>query len=158
MGFIRVAHYPYPDKYKKIEMYDFANDLPICSRYPELDKRFPGSRFVYNYREVESWLISCENHQISRLTRQGPYYEWMEEYNVETYGAPYFDEKVWREAHRRHDEKVREYFANRPAEDLLIMDITKGQGWETLIPWVGFENMAFPWANSTKHMKQRAAI
>lgn len=156
LGFTHIAHLLPPPAWDRIADYDFANDLPICTRYPELDERFPGSRFVYNWREVESWLISCEKLE-QRLLKQAPYYDWMKAYHSETYGAEYFDENLWRAAHARHDEQVREFFQSRP-DDLLIMNITEGDGYETLIPWIGWENIRFPWANATHRMNERAAI
>ena len=147
LGFINVGHYLHPEAWNKLDDYVFVNDLPVPARFEELDKRYPGSRFIYNYRPVDSWLVSCKRME-QRLLNQGPYYDWMEQYNVEMYGAPYYDECLWRAAHAKHHEHVLDYFRQRP-EDLLLMDITQGDGYKQLIPWIGWNNVRFPHANST---------
>ena len=53
------------------------------------------------------------------------------------------------ERYERHNSEVRAYFADRP-EDLLVMDITAGDGWDVLCPFLGVEAPAdeFPMMNS----------
>ena len=149
LGF-RSYHFMNPQVWEKLDDYEFVNDLPGPSRFEELDKRYPGSKFIYNVRDVESWLVSCENLEKRLLKASGgKHYPWMEDYQVEIYGTPYFDESLFRQAHARHDEHVREYFQDRP-DDLLIMDIINGDGYDKLIPFIGWENIRFPWTNSTK--------
>jgi hypothetical protein len=54
------------------------------------------------------------------------------------------------DAYGRHLTAVAGRFADRPG-DLLVMDITAGQGWEALCPFLGLEapaGVAFPVANA----------
>lgn len=140
-------HWASPIKWGQLDEYDFVNDLPVPARFEYLDSRYPGSKFVYNTRDVDSWVESCRKLE-ERLLSVKPYYDWMEEYHVEMYGATHFNEQVWRDAHARHDERVREYFANRP-DDLLIMNIIEGDGYEKLIPFIGIDNIRFPKTNQS---------
>jgi hypothetical protein len=50
-----------------------------------------------------------------------------------------------------HHRDVMEYFKNRPS-DLLVMDITKGQGWDILCPFVNkpIPDAAFPCRTNTR--------
>ena len=51
------------------------------------------------------------------------------------YGTHVFDEDTFRRAYARHDSRVRDYFAGRE-QDLLVIDICAGEGWERLCPFV----------------------
>jgi hypothetical protein len=52
------------------------------------------------------------------------------------YGVDDFDRDIFREAYHRHVNGVRTYFKDRPA-DLLEIDITAGEGFEKLCPFLG---------------------
>lgn len=41
---------------------DAAADLPIAPFFAQLDRRYPGSKFILTVREVESWLSSVRKH------------------------------------------------------------------------------------------------
>ena len=60
------------------------------------------------------------------------------EINRALYGTTTFDRDVFLETYRRHNREVREYFADRP-RDLLVLDITAGEGFEVLCPFLGIE-------------------
>ncbi|HEX5915058.1 MAG TPA: sulfotransferase, partial [Rubrobacter sp.] len=55
------------------------------------------------------------------------------------------DEEGWIVGYRRHEERVRAHFADRPG-DLLVMNITGGDGWEPLCAFLGHPvpDTAFP--------------
>ncbi len=148
----KAFHNPAPQFWEQRAEYEFMNNLPVPARFEQLDSEFPGSKFIYTYREVDSWVHSCDL-LVQRLLNVNPFYDWMEEYHMEMYGHPTFDEACFRAAHARHDKHVREYFADRP-DDLLIMDITQGDGYDKLIPFIGMENLKFPWANSTANPRR----
>ncbi len=139
------SHYLGPDDWNRIEEYRFADDLPVPARFEELDQRFDDAKFIYTVRYMDTWLASCE-YLVSHLKKFGDWPEWMTDYHVEMYGTPYFDRELFRRAYHRHDEHVRDYFSGR-LDDLLIMNIVQGDGWEKLIPFVGLENTKFPHIN-----------
>lgn len=63
-----------------------------------------------------------------------------------TYGGLRFrDEVRLRYVYETHERNVREYFANRP-DDLLIMNVTAGDGWEALCRFLkkSIPEVAFP--------------
>src|SRR5690606_33988485 len=45
---------------KLLSYFDAAGDLPVPLYYKELDKAFPGSKFIYTYRSEEKWLKSMK--------------------------------------------------------------------------------------------------
>ncbi len=132
---VRTIHYPgYAFEDGSIEIdpraldeHEALLDTPIALSFPELDVRYPGSKFIYTVRETDAWLDSCrrfffegafERPRVVELCRQ-------------LYGSEVFDEETFRAAYVRQDARVRSYFAARP-DDLLVLDVCGGQGWDEL--------------------------
>ena len=42
--------------------FDAAVDLPLPAFYPQLDARYPGSKFILTIRDPETWLVSVRRH------------------------------------------------------------------------------------------------
>lgn len=110
--------------------YDAFQDNPWAMLYRELDREAPGSRFVLTIRPEDAWLASVRSHFGSRST---PMREWI--YGA-GFGSPIGNEDRYLERFRRHNREVLEHFADRP-HDLLVMDVTRGDGWELLCPFLG---------------------
>lgn len=108
-------------------------DLPIPNLFRELDKGYPGSKFILTLRNEDEWLASVREH----WSDKNPYRaQWNQDpfshkIHLECYGRRNFDEAIFRERYRRHNAEVLEYFKDRP-RDLLIMDMSKGAGWYEL--------------------------
>ena len=93
------------------------------TRYEDIDKAVPGSKFILNTRNDEDWYKSMKNHEqsasfkkplIDRLKkchRQGNYGD---------YRKPFKEAAL--EKKRNHENSVRTYFKDRP-DDLLEVDI-----------------------------------
>jgi Sulfotransferase domain len=96
--------------------------------YRVLDDRFPQSKFVLTYREPESWSRSHERHFSSQGSQRIPARYWIDDYAGRR-------EQIRRDYEARNTE-VREYFAGRP-EDLLVLDVARGEGWDRLCPFLG---------------------
>src|SRR4030095_6669082 len=47
--------------------FDALTDTPIPSFYRELDKRFPGSKFILTVRARDEWLTSCKKQFTQRF-------------------------------------------------------------------------------------------
>jgi len=123
-----------------VPRFDAFQDNPWPILYRELDRRYPGSRFILTLRPVDEWLASSVNHFGERTT---PMREWI--YGV---GSPLGNEALYRERYQRHNREVREYFRDRPG-DLLELRITEGEGWDRLCPFLDkpLPATAFPHAN-----------
>jgi hypothetical protein len=120
--------------------YDAMTDLPIATFFPQLDARYPGSKFVLTVRELESWLESARKHFTPPdATSFG------RDVRLATYGIAGYDELRFRYVYETHLENVRAHFRSRP-EALLILDIVGGEGWEKLCPFLGQEppDVPFP--------------
>jgi hypothetical protein len=125
---------------------DAALDTPIARAWPELDRRYPGSRFILTQRDEASWLASCANH-FPRTTPTAITIRL----RLDVYGSESFDAESFRAARRRHEKAVRTYFRRRP-HDLLVMDVCAGEGWERLCPFLGVEppSAPFPHLNAAR--------
>ena len=136
MGF-RAKHFLTNGAYNRIRRkYDFCADFPIASRFKELDLKYPGSKFIYTIRDMDSWLESCRIH----FAKKPCFRDYQREYRRAAYGCVNFYKDKFKVAYKRHDKDVRDYFKDRP-NDLLIMDICNGDGWNKLIPFIGEENI-----------------
>ena len=122
---------------------DGASDNGCTIFYKYLDQRFPGSKFVLTTRDLELWLPSIE--YITTRDPVGPKDNVQIQRRMLLYETVDFDRDKMIAAYHRHHADVRRYFRNRP-DDLLEMDITKGDGWEKLCPFLGLAvpNVAFP--------------
>ena len=141
-----------PDIAKKAEalvdalalQYDAFQDNPWPLFYQRLDKRHPGSRFILTIRPAEAWIDSAVRHFGRQDT---PMREYI--YGV---GHPLGNERVFLDRYRTHNEQVLAYFRNRPA-DLLVLDITHGEGWQALCDFLNMEQPSspFPKLNTRDH-------
>jgi hypothetical protein len=127
--------------------FDAFEDDPWHLLYKELDQAFPNSKFILTHRDVEDWYKSCLNHFYEDTT---PIRDYM--YG---HGAPKDNEQKFKEVYITHQQNVKDYFASRP-NDFLIIDFTKGEGWEKLCPFLGINipNDPLPHANKGLYTKK----
>ena len=121
-------------KRRELERHDAFTDIPVIPVYKQLDERFPGSKFILTERDVEAWLGSCEGFR-----RFQPGFETSPKVRAlrsAVYGTEIFDRERFRRVYAEHEADVERHFADRPG-DLLRMDVTAGDGWERLCPFLG---------------------
>ena len=124
----QIAKEAWPMSLKLASEFDAFQDNPWPILYQKLDEEFPGSKFVLTQRPTDEWLKSIVRHFRHATT---PMREWI--YGV---GHPAGNENIYVARFEKHNRDVLEYFKNRP-QDLLVMNITKGDGWEKLCPFLG---------------------
>lgn len=114
---------------------DTLCDIPIPAIFPQLDEAFPGSKFIYTYREVNGWISSHARVPFNRnIPARGSMRDY---YRSILYGVTQFNESRFRFVHGDHHRRVMEYFSGPRAADLLVLKITEGEGWEKLCPFLG---------------------
>ena len=123
--------------FRAADAFDAFSDNPWFQLFREIDEAFPGSRFILTERAEDRWLASAVRYfgrteSALRRWTYGP-------------GNPVGNETLYRDAYRRHNLSVREYFNARP-RDLLIVDWEAGDGWTKLCGFLGVEPpiTAFP--------------
>ncbi len=131
-----------------VPRFDAFQDNPWPIIYQEMDQAYPGSKFILTQRDVEAWLRSQVRH-FGKKTR--PMRQWI--YGA---GCPQGNEDIYRQRFLRHYREVQAYFAERP-DDLLVMDLAAGDGWDKLCPFLGVEipDQAFPHANKAETRERR---
>ena len=128
---------------------DAAVDLPIPVFFRELDRRYPGSRFILTVREPGAWLKSMRA-LFAHLPVKGPgpvraYRKLIRE---GMFSTVVYDEARLLDAVDRHVAAVRAYFRDRES-DILVLDLCGGEGWNELCGFldVPAPATAFPWVN-----------
>jgi GT2 family glycosyltransferase len=130
-----------------------ACDLPITLLYRELDKAYPGSKFILTVRDEVDWLRSVQAHW-------GKHNQWRSSWDNDcfthrmhqiVYGMREFDAVTFLQRYRQHNAEVREYFKDRPGD---LMEMPIGSGWETLCGFLGNEIPAveYPRMNVLRRM------
>lgn len=122
--------------------YDAVTDLPVGILYPQLDQRYPGSKFILTVRDVDSWLSSAKTH-FSRNPAPSP--GFVRDVRLMSYGITSFAEDRFRYVHGVHQQMVKQYFHDRQ-ESLLVMNLFEGDSWSKLCTFLGCEipDIPFP--------------
>ena len=129
--------------------YDAVQDNPWPLLFREMDERFPGSKFVLTVRDTDRWYQSAVRHFRDEETA------WRK--HIYGAGAPAGNEQLYRSRYASHNREARAYFADRP-DDLLVMDVTKGDGWDKLCPFVDLPNPGVPFPHSNSGVSTRTKI
>ncbi len=134
---------------RMIRDYDALEDTPWYMIYKELDERIPGSKFILTLRNEESWYKSVSRH-IGHLRNAS--HEWIYGRGK---GLPMEDKENTIRVYSNHNKKVIDYFSDRP-EDLLIVDFTKGGGWDELCGFLGREIPEEPFPHYNKWQDKKS--
>ncbi len=137
--------------YDLAEEYDFFQDNPWPIIYKELDEKYPGSKFILLLRSSESWIQSQVKHFGRKET---PMRKWI--YGV---GCPEGNEEAYIARFEYHNADVLSHFRNR-AQDLLVLNLAEGDGWEKLCPYLEVEipKEPFPHANKAGDREKQNAV
>jgi hypothetical protein len=118
--------------------FDFYSDFGGQSWYKSLDEQYPKSKFILTVRDMNEWLVSREAH--TKRNRKNPNYKgkWI-----------VLDRDRNRNKRMKNESEIREYFNFRP-DDILILDICGGDGWEKLCNFLSLPipSVDFPFENN----------
>jgi Sulfotransferase domain len=126
------------------QYFDAFQDNPWTILYPELDQNFQDSKFILTIRPVNSWIASVTKYFGTENT---PMRELI---YGQDYGHPVGNEARYIQRYEQHNQAVLDYFKHRP-NDLLILHLTEGEGWEKLCPFLNLDvpNIIFPHQNNS---------
>lgn len=151
---------------------DAATDLPCSVQFEALYYTFEKSKFVYTVRDIDDWEQSIRTHLESKYPNQ---FErpselrkvrthdsfWARQRNdwrfhnaiqgIKAHEALYAQYDSWEEAYYVFDRRVRRFFEDKLDDEFLEMNITEGDGWDVLCPFLGCDvpNQPFPHLNKT---------
>ncbi len=164
---------------------DAIADITVAPFFRDLDRAWPGSRFILTTRDKTAWLKSMHRINLEWRTyanrnflvkygrrflvdgrelglgalrsvwfrmRHEPQIEF---YRVATYGGLAFaDERRLGDVYDDHHARVVKYFDGRP-QDLLVMNIAAGEGWEKLCPFLNCAAPAAPFPHVFDERRRR---
>lgn len=128
---------------ERVLEYDAFEDNPWPLLYEDLDRWYPGSKFILTERAEENWLKSITKHFGANSSE---FREWY--YGN---GAPVGSEQIYLNKYLSHNREVREYFQGRQV-DFLVVDFEKGDGWKKICDFLGepVPDVDFPHLNKNK--------
>tara|TARA_R110000824_G_scaffold393848_1_gene593250 strand:+ start:62 stop:613 length:552 start_codon:yes stop_codon:yes gene_type:complete len=148
--------YHYPQHFESILTSDAAVDVTVAMSYKILDVFFPGSKFVYTVRGIEKWVESMQKYFEATVNQMDD--EFTDKVNKIVYDRTRFDREdidatakhAFKAAFEKHHMDVLSYFKDRP-DDILILNIISGDGWEKLCPFLNrsIPNVPFPKTNQS---------
>ena len=138
--------------------YNAICDSPVPILYQRLDQMYPNSKFVLTMREQDKWLSSFKKHlkkwQFEKSIELGSAKKDAVLTHFFLYGTLRYDPDKLIAGFNEYHQEVMAYFADRP-NDLLIMDITKGDGWEKLCSFLELPipDVEFPVSNTAENVE-----
>lgn len=142
-----------------------ATDTPCSAQFEALYHAFEQSKFIFTVRDIDAWASSMRDfHGLDRPSdfRSLPTNEkhWESDQNWSWYNQTrliqireslYAQHDSWEAAYRAHDERVRRFFDDKPDARFLEMDITDGDGWDVLCPFLGVANPDCPFPHQNEY-------
>ena len=110
----------YEKAFELANRFDAFQDNPWPILYKELDRKFPGSKFMLTLRPSDAWIRSVVNHFGKGRNADA-------RVDIQS-GTRWVTKTVYIARYERHNREVMEYFNNR-SEQLLVFNITAGEGW-----------------------------
>ena len=160
---IDAAHWANPLTHKPlsdIDIYLFgaAGDIGISSRFEQLYYLYPNARFIWTQRDAASWQTSFVAHFVRHHGSAGiGELRVLYDDDLSPYGFPsaaiqfgiYLHAQNLGEAFRTHEQRVRQFFSDKPSGKLLEFNVFAGHGWPELCRFLGcpVPDRDFPWSN-----------
>jgi len=91
--------------------------------FPQVDKTYPNSKFIYTIRKKSSWLVSIKKHWDRMINNPNSKQETIHHHLI-TFGTYYFNKDRFSFVYDSHKLMVENYFKDR-LHDLLTIDITQ---------------------------------
>ena len=144
-------NYDYEVLFEVIDKYDAFQDGPWHNEdvdYRVLDKKYPNSKFFILERDDESWIRSNERFYSPKYHKD--WRNWEYSFLIDERWVHDRENIINKKLDYKHSKyhEINTYFKNRP-NDLLVMNICEGDGWEVLCPFLGrnIPDVPFPKLN-----------
>lgn len=143
---------------------DAATDTPCAAQFEALYHSFEQSKFIYTVRDLDDWARSTKAHfgvdtpsEVRSFPTKESYWNrnrswgWYNQVRrIQIRESLYARHDTWKEAYRTHDNRVRRFFEDKPNHRFLEMDITDGDGWGVLCPFLELDAPATPFPHRNK--------
>jgi len=151
LGF-KIAHFPndrvtYKElckgqfNFSLLKDHDGITDITTIPYYKQLDATYPNAKFILTIRDKEKWLVGIEGH-FHRIQMPKILPDILTKNKVRrflraaVYGTYHFNKERMSYVYDAHYKQVIQHFKGREHK-LLIINITGGEGWEKLCPFLG---------------------
>ena len=136
------------------------SDLPFPLIYRQLDKAYPGSKFILTVRSEDKWIKSVERLWDPKFNpTRWVWDKWpfTNTIHIALYGRSTFDREVFLARYRRHNAEVQDYFRGRET-DLLVMNA--GDGWSKIAGFLGLPTprVPYPMRNQTVDVAEKVCV
>ncbi|MDA7745934.1 sulfotransferase family protein [Psychromonas sp.] len=135
----KVAHTAFTKQ--AFELADVISDAPCFSDFKQLDKIFPGSKFIYLQRELSLWVPSVKRLLIKMgpglIPKSGHFSPVLKRSFIETFELERQDllsDQHLTNCYCRHQQSVESYFKNR--NDLLSIDLSDVNSFNQLVEFL----------------------
>lgn len=127
-------------------------DNPIPMLYEKLDRAYPGSKFILTTLSDEKWLAAVE---CLYDPQRNPYWDWDKQpfsnrIHQALYGRTDFHRETMLARYHKHNHDVMEYFCRHKQDDFLVMNMSRGAGWEDLCNFLGKPIPSIPYPHAHK--------
>jgi hypothetical protein len=136
----------YPEDMNVFEKIDAGTDITVAIKYRHLDKKYPGSKFILTERRWFEWIKSMKKHYDKHPAETRG--KFVLKIRTATWGTIRFNPIKLTYRYLKHNMEVKRYFKHRK-DNLLVLRITDGEGWEKLCPFLRkkIPNTPFPKLN-----------
>lgn len=158
LGLRSIHHHADARTRRQVELADYRLDIMehtdlLCDHltpiiFPQLLTAFPDARFIYTLRNEDSWIRSLQKVEFTHQpARVGSFRYYA---RLAVFGCAVFNEERYRWVFRDHDRRVRSFFTGDLADRLLEFDISRGDGFDRLCPFLGLPvpDQPYPHHNS----------
>ncbi|MCB1157766.1 MAG: hypothetical protein H7A25_16540 [Leptospiraceae bacterium] len=141
-----------------LQTYEGITDITAAAIYPQLDKLYPGSKFILTVRPKEDWLNAMERHWKDKPVHSQNGFNHKLEIRkflrASVYGCYTYNRDRLSFAYDNYISSVKEYFKNEP-EKLLIFDIYNGDGFKELCKFLNHPvpDIMYPKVDSKSSLK-----
>lgn len=141
----------YKELFDMVELYDAFEDRPWnhTDFYQILDKKYPNSKFILTIRDTDKWITSVKKWGNKIGLFNPEFYKIVSEtcYGVDSYLE---NESIMKAKYNERNYEIINYFKEK--NNLLIIDVEKGDGWEKICPFLDCEIPVepFPFLNKNK--------
>jgi hypothetical protein len=137
-----------PD-FRRYDDVDAVLDIPAACFFEELTQAYPECKCILTVRNEDSWWKSIESHFNTRspvASKVENSFKWSLRHYV--YGSAVAQEFLFRKKYREHNERV---IRRVPADRLLVMDVTIGDGWQELCSFLDAPIPTAPFPHQNRH-------
>jgi hypothetical protein len=146
-----------------LQQYQGITDITVAPYFAQLDRQYPGAKFILTVRDRESWLRSCVNHWYERpafaetsTPEQETYMNMRRLLRAAVFGCYTYNEERFSWAYDQHVRAVREHFKDRP-HDFLEIDICAGAGWKPICDFLDQQLPIQPFPHKGSKLSKKLA-